>query len=302
LALRGLLIGEARLTLSLIAGALAGELMVRYRVTDRVFRPVERLVRRLRVNPQAISAMTVSVASPRVGAAMLASAHSRGEITQEDAVFGTLCLAFPAYVKRWLVTAPMAAALAGPLGVLYSSVLIFRSAARFLLCLHLLRRRGSGGSSPAVDDPAEGRTATASEGRFLRQGLRSLPLAWIFFGVTYWAMPAVEAWALDNLRWLVSPSGLTVVTSALAHSTASLASAKGALEAGSLSLPGALLALLMGNALGTFTRVLRQNVGYWVGIFPGEVLRPLGIWHLGTLLLFEALSIGLVLLWWGWSR
>ena len=37
--------------------------------------------------------------------------------------------------------------------------------------------------------------------------------------------------------------------------------------------------------------MLRQNVGYWLGIFPRELLRPLLAWHLGTLLPLEGITL-----------
>ncbi|MCX7827717.1 MAG: hypothetical protein N2315_00700 [Thermanaerothrix sp.] len=300
--IRGLLWAEAKLTVSILAGAVAGEAMVRLKVTDALFRPIERLLSNCRINRHALSAMAVSVASPRVGAAMLASAHGEGQITREDAVFGTLCLAFPAYIKRWIATAPVAIGIAGSLGLIYSTVLIARSALRFLLCLGLLVKRGSGGpvESTSPQQSAMGSRAipSASHWGLIMATLRSLPMAWGFFGLTFFLMPRLESAALRLLNGAVSPSALTVITSALVHSSASLASADGALSAGLISPAGALLALLMGNCLGTFTRVLRQNMGYWVGIFPSEVLKPLAIWHMGTLLLFEFLSIALAGLWW----
>ncbi|WP_281744414.1 hypothetical protein [Thermanaerovibrio acidaminovorans] len=304
--IRALLLAEAKLTASILAGAVAGEAMVRFKVTDALFRPIERLLSNCRINRHALSAMAVSVASPRVGAAMLASAHGEGQITREDAVFGTLCLAFPAYIKRWIATAPVAVGIAGSLGLIYSTVLIARSACRFLLCLALLIKRGSGGSagnttSYRSSGESQSRTMpSAGQGGLIMTTLRSLPMAWGFFGLTFFLMPRLESAALNLLHGTVSPSALTVITSALVHSSASLASADGALSAGLISPAGALLALLLGNCLGTFTRVLRQNMGYWVGIFPSEVLKPLAVWHMGTLLLFELLSIALAGLWW-WS-
>lgn len=303
---RDLIVGEARLTVGLLAGALTGELLMRLRLTEVIFKPIKTRLEAWGINQHALSAMAVALASPRVGAAMLASAHREGKITKDGAVFGTLCLAFPSYIKRWLATAPVAIATAGTLGLAYSVVLIARSAARFLLCLSLLRRKNSKSpdteGNPTLGDinPPRwaGSGAPVLQSPSLRVILRSLPMAWAFFAITFFLMPRIESTALRLLGGAISPSALAVVTSALAHSAAALASAKGALSAGSISPSGALLALLVGNCLATFTRVLRQNMGYWVGIFPPGVLRPLAIWHLGTLLLFEALSLTVVALWW----
>ena len=52
-----------------------------------------------------------------------------------------------------------------------------------------------------------------------------------------------------------------------------------------------MLALLVGNMVGTITRTMRQNVGYWMGIFPREMMPGLVRWHLTTLLSLEICSI-----------
>jgi hypothetical protein len=43
--------------------------------------------------------------------------------------------------------------------------------------------------------------------------------------------------------------------------------------------------------VGTITRTMRQNVGYWMGIFPGELIPNLLRWHLMTMFSLEAISI-----------
>jgi hypothetical protein len=125
---------------------------------------------------------------------------------------------------------------------------------------------------------------------------RSLPWAWGFFALTYVAMPFVERVFTDHVaKWglysFLPPEGWAVAASALAHVTAALSSAGGALAAGALSAPQAVLALLVGNMVGTITRAMRQNVGYWMGIFPGELVPSLVRWHFVTMFSLEAFTI-----------
>jgi len=53
------------------------------------------------------------------------------------------------------------------------------------------------------------------------------------------------------------------------------------------------LALLVGNMLASLSRVLRQDLAYWVGIYPARMVRSLFAWNLGTLLVVMALSVAL---------
>jgi hypothetical protein len=54
-----------------------------------------------------------------------------------------------------------------------------------------------------------------------------------------------------------------------------LAAAKASLATGTLTTAEAVLALLVGNVLGSFSRTARQNVGYWLGLFPRDLVRSL---------------------------
>ena len=286
-----LLRAEATLTASVVAGLALGELVLASGAADRIFRPLLPRLRTWRVPPRAAQALALALGSPRAGAGLLASGYAQGDLSREETVFGALCLAVPGYLRRWITTASLAAGLAGGTGLLYALVLLGRSAVRFLWLLGLLRRHGTPrDEAPAAVLPPSG---TERRRRLLRALLVSLPWAWTFFALTYALMPSFEALLLEHLGHtaLLPPAGWTVAAAALAHATASLAAAGGALAAGELSPGQALLALLLGNAIGTVTRVLRQNMGYWLGLFPRELLRPLLVWHLGTLLPLEGVTL-----------
>jgi hypothetical protein len=42
---------------------------------------------------------------------------------------------------------------------------------------------------------------------------------------------------------------------------------------------------------GSVTRTMRQNVGYWVGVFPRELVKNLLRWHLVTTVVLEVMSV-----------
>ena len=93
------------------------------------------------------------------------------------------------------------------------------------------------------------------------------------------------------MLWFLHAEGWAVAASSLAHVTAGLSSAAAALSAGKLGVTQAVLALLVGNMAGSVTRTMRQNVGYWVGVFPKELVKNLLRWHLATTVLLEAASV-----------
>ena len=300
-----LLQAELRLTMNIVFGLVAGELLLSSGIMDRLFAPLVPRLERWGVHREVAGAMLVAMGSSRLAAGMLSAAQDDGGITRREATFGTLSLAFPAYLRRWVVTVTVAAGIAGPAGLIYAAVLLVRSGLRFVWAIWLLRRcsptrgTGSGGEKTSVPDPVRAVPEANRGPRFGRlPGLlrRSLPWAWGFFALTYALLPQIEYLFTHHvarggfLRFL-PPEGWAVSVSALAHATAALASAAAAMKAGDLDVSHAVLALLVGNLVGTLTRTMRQNVGYWMGIFPREMVPGLVRWHLGTLLPLEIASI-----------
>jgi hypothetical protein len=301
-----LLRAEFFLTVNIMFGLLTGEVILSLGIVDKIFTPVVPLLARWGIHRTIAGAMLVALGSSRSGAALISAAYADGEISRDEATYGTLSLAFPGYLRRWVGTAAMAFGIAGLAGLIYSVVLVLRSAVRFVWSVLMLRntvRRAFSGRSEELEAPqaVEGRApgVKSRRKRLLKIMARSLPWAWLFFALTYAVMPMVERVFTDHVaRWglyaFLPPQGWAVAVSALAHVTAALSSAGGALASGELSVAQAVLALLVGNMVGTITRTMRQNVGYWMGIFPGELIPNLLRWHLATVLSLEALTIFIV--------
>ena len=53
----------------------------------------------------------------------------------------------------------------------------------------------------------------------------------------------------------------------------------------------AVFALLLGNGLGIVTRALRQNAGYYFGLFPAGLAQSMLFWNVGTVALLTGLSL-----------
>jgi hypothetical protein len=293
---RSFLWAEMMLTVNIAAGLVAGELILALGVVDRLFAPVIPSLARWGIHGKIAAAMLMALGAPRSGAALISGAYLDGEINRREATCGTLALAFPGYLRRWVGTAAMAAGIAGAAGIIFAAAILLRSACRFLWVVLVLIRRGGGRAQNGGSIKKTELSARERAARTLKLLRRSLPWAWGFFALTYALVPFVdrvfsEYVAKRGFHAFLPLEGWTVAVSSIAHITAGLSSAAGAMSAGKLGVGQAVLALLVGNMAGSITRTMRQNVGYWVGIFPKDMIPGLLRWHMGTTLTLEVISI-----------
>ncbi|MPM51973.1 hypothetical protein SDC9_98726 [bioreactor metagenome] len=301
----GLLKGMGLLALSVSGGLALGKAIIALSLPERLLGSLLPRLRRLRIPAQALFALGVSLGSSRAGSALVAEAYGQGILSEREALFGTLLQSFPGYLKRWLVSFPVAAALAGTAGAIYSAAVLARSFCRFLLFLFflfLLRGRGATENEEIARSGTEGRRGR--EFSFLGTLARTLPAAWAFYALAYLATPALQEFieARGASFPLLSAAGWTVAAASFAHVNAALGVAGGALASGSLTTAQAVLALLTGNMLAVLSRVLRQDIAFWIGIFPGRMVRSLFLWNLVTLVATMAATVFLAALpvLWGW--
>jgi len=298
----GLLKGMGLLALSVSGGLALGKAIIALSLPERLLGSLMPRLRRLRIPAQALFALGVSLGSSRAGSALVAEAYGQGILSEREALFGTLLQSFPGYLKRWLVSFPVAAALAGTAGAIYSAAVLARSFCRFLFFLFLLRGRGTAGDEETARSGTEGRRGR--EFSFLGTLARTLPPAWAFYALAYLATPALQEFieARGASFPLLSAAGWTVAAASFAHVNAALGVAGGALASGSLTTAQAVLALLTGNMLAVLSRVLRQDIAFWIGIFPGRMVRSLFVWNLVTLVATMAATVCLaaVPVLWGW--
>jgi len=306
-----LLRGELLLTANVALGLALGEAILHFQVADRLFRRMLPRLARWGLSPDLGAALAVSLGSSRAGAAMIAAAFREGRLARRDTVLGTLLLAFPGYLRRWVTSFAVAVGLAGVAGAIYSGVLLLRSGARFVLVLLLLRRGKKpleachaemvhGEGTPEMEESAplnerKSRFVSAGERRrmLLRLLGRTLPWAWSFYALAFVLVPYLDAFLLEHVHLLplLPPAGWTVVAGSLAQNNVALAAAKASLATKTLTTAEAVLALLVGNVLGSFSRTARQNVGYWLGLFPRDLVRSLLVWHTGTQVPLMLLSL-----------
>lgn len=288
--LKALLRGELWLTFDILLGLLIGDLVLRWGLADRLMRRMMPWLRRHGIGPLVGLALTLSLGSAKAGAAVLASALSEGRIDRHTALWGTLSLAFPAYLRRWPATLVLSVSMTGLVGGIFALVLILRSLVRFALVVCVLRSRESG-ELPREEVPDRRRMGWG----FYRKLGVTLPLAWFFYAVAFALVPYAES---AFRRWFMGGSflplaGWAVAAASVAHVSAALALTGGSLAAGELSAAQAVFALLLGNGLGIITRALRQNAGYYFGLFPAGLARSMLFWNVGTVALLTGLSLAL---------
>lgn len=287
---KALLRGELWLTFDILLGLLIGDLVLRWGLADRLMRRMMPWLRRHGIGPLVGLALTLSLGSAKAGAAVLASALSEGRIDRHTALWGTLSLAFPAYLRRWPATLVLSVSMTGLVGGIFALVLILRSLVRFALVVCVLRSRESG-ELPREEVPDRRRMGWG----FYRKLWVTLPLAWFFYAVAFALVPYAES---AFRRWFMGGSflplaGWAVAAASVAHVSAALALTGGSLAAGELSAAQAVFALLLGNGLGIVTRALRQNAGYYFGLFPAGLARSMLFWNVGTVALLTGLSLAL---------
>lgn len=92
---------------------------------------------------------------------------------------------------------------------------------------------------------------------------------------------------------------MAVAAGSIAHVSSALAMAGGALASGELNTEQAVFALILGSGLGTATRILRQNAGYYFGLFPARTAQKMLFLNFITIMpviIINILIAGLALL------
>ncbi len=287
---QGLLRGELWLTIDVLLGLVIGDLILRLGLADRLMRRAMPWLQRHGIGPVVGLALTLSLGSSKAGAALLASALDDGRLDRRTALWGTLMLPLPSYLRRWPATFTLAVSLAGLAGGIFALFLLLRSTARFFLAFFFLRR--SGGEAVGTSNPLPPRQEREGLLRW-RKLLRTLPLAWLFFAAAYALTPWADAFFKRYFfgGTFLPLAGWTVAAASLAHVSAALALAGGSLAAGELTTAQTVFALILGSGLGVVSRVLRQNAGYYFGLFPSDMARSLLFWNLATILPLVGLSL-----------
>lgn len=284
--MRGLLEGELSLTLDIIFGLVIGEVIIRLGVAEFLLKKFSRL----KIPPVTALAVALSAGSSKTGAAVIAQALERDQISERVAVWSVLMLPFPSYLRRWPGTFALAVGMAGRAGAFFALSLMLRSAARFLWAYAVIRNEKENFS--AASEPLK-EISTHSQTKILRKLARTLPYAWIFFALSYSLVPMMNKFFETNMKLLsfMPLAGWTVAAGSVAHVSSALALAGGALASGELDPAQAAFALILGSGLGTATRILRQNAGYYFGFFPPAMAKRLLVMNFATIMPLILLNV-----------
>ena len=120
--------GELNLTLDIILGLLIGEIIFRLGIVDWI---MKNFSSSLKIPSVTALAVAVSAGSSKTGAAIIASALEKNQISEHQAIWSILMLPFPSYLRRWPGTFILSVSMAGRAGAFFALSLIFRSAVRF---------------------------------------------------------------------------------------------------------------------------------------------------------------------------
>ena len=288
--MNGLLKGELLLTADIIIGLLIAEVILRLKVPELVLK---------RFIPRNIPSVTglavaVSAGSSKAGAAIISSSFSRGEISERSAIWSVLMLPLPSYLRRWPSTLTLSISMAGTAGGIFAASLLIRSILRFMIALCMVRREGGEVSSSYEISGKEYHSG------IWRKILRTIPAAWVMFGIAYSIVPVADEYLRGKFAGGFLPvSGWAVAAASIGHVSAALSLAGGAIEAGNLTVTQGVFALILGSGLGTVTRVLRQDAGYYYGLFPKSTATKMLMMNIATispLIMMNLLFAGLALL------
>ena len=86
-------------------------------------------------------------------------------------------------------------------------------------------------------------------------------------------------------------AGWTVAAGSVARVSVALALAGGALSSGELNIAQAVFALILGSGLGTATRLLRMNAGYYFGFFPARTAAKMLLTNFIVIMSFFILNL-----------
>lgn len=292
-----LLRGEIYLTAEIIIGLLFAEVILRLKIPDIImkrFAPKN-------IPPVTALAVAISAGSSKAGAAIISSSLSRGEISESSAVWSVLMLPLPSYLRRWPSTFALSLSMAGKAGGIFALSLLSRSILRFMTALYFLRRENR--NKTFQNHNAE--SFPKARNYFTLHTLaKTIPLAWIFFALAYILVPFADEIMREIFvdgDMFLPLSGWAVSAASIGHVNAALSIAGGAIHSGELSVSQGVFALILGSGLGTVTRILRQNAGYYYGFFEKRTATKMLMMNFATiipLIMINLIFAGLALSLW----
>lgn len=267
----------------------------------RVAKLARPLMRFSRLPGECALAFVASFASGNVAALMLAEKRSEGKITRREMILGALCNSIPPlFMFTGYLSLPVAGIL-GWAGVLYFAVTFSVMGAALLIFLVASRLLVEGRAAEweaFSASPLPWRTVRQKVLIRTRGFLRRLLLLTVPFYL--WTACAIRLDWLDftppeSWNTFLSPGALAVIASRVGGLLAASGAAAELLNQGEITLGQLLIALLIGNILNGFTRLLRRGLPVSMGIYPRYDGALIATASVGTRLVLTALAV--VILW-----
>ena len=285
--MNGLIRGEIYLTVDIILGMIFAELVMKFRIADILMR---------HVIPKDIPSVTglavaVSAGSSKAGAAIISSALANNEISQNCALWSVQLLHFPAYLRRWPSTFALSVSMAGSAGFFFGISLIFSSFIRFIIAFMMLKRERLN-SKPDEKNYELGQSKHSI--KFVKKLIKTLPLAWIFYALAFSIVPGLNKFfqsIFAGHNTLLPLAGWTIAAASIAHVSSALALTGGSLASGELTISQAVFALILGNCLGSATRILRMNAGYYFGLFEARIAQKMLVMNFITIMIPSIINL-----------
>lgn len=286
----GLLCGLMTLTADITVGIILAEVIMRLKLPELMMR----IIRLKKIPQTTATAIAIATASPRLAASMISDALTHGLISARCAEWSVMMLPLPAYLRRWPSTFILSVSMAGIAGGIFACSLLMRSVMRFMIAVYMVRSEAETATMPGEFPPVK-------MPQLWMKLFRTLPVAWIMYAAAYVLVPVADEYLRGYFAGGFLPiSGWSVSAASLGHISAALSLAGGSISAGNLSITQAVFALILGSGLGTMTRILRQDAGYYYGLFPAKLASKMLLLNFSTItplivlnLLFAGLALSL---------
>jgi hypothetical protein len=256
------------------------------------------LLRRGRLHQESGASFTAAFFSGILANTMLVTLYYDGRIgRREMTITYLLNSALPAFFSHLPTTVSIIVPLTRQAGLIYLGLTLAAAVLRSALLLVYSRWRlpaeGGGEGEMAVPEPGKKESLLREiwqkfQRRFSRVVLYTMPIYLLIFVLNDWGLfKWLEAAANTHvvLGFLPIEAASVVAFSVAAEFTSGIAAAGAFLQAGTLTVPQTVMALVLGNIVATPVRALRHQLPSNVGIFSPK---------LGTELLFLSQGVRLL--------
>ena len=279
---RALIRPMIRLTLFISAGLFIGQIIEAMAWTHRLTALIRPLMRWGRMTDQMGAAFVTAFFSGTAALAMLHSFHDEGRMSGRDVVVAVLLNTFPSYFLHLPTTVFIILPLVGKAGAIYLSLTFLAALLRLQVVLLINRfiqpmskgdpyRKEAPGKSRREIMRATGRKFRSRLGHILTITLPVYLIVAVIseMGFFDWLKQSLAGGVISQVIPLEAVS--VIVFSLAAEFTSGYAAAGALLEAGSLSIYQAAMALLLGNVIASPVRAIRHQMPYYLGIFRPRV-------------------------------